>query len=68
MEQPESNDEVMQGDINLQYLHVGKTVHKRSAELVKTNDGKNDNNAAAKKGSGKNKKSTAEQPAMVRYR
>lgn len=68
MEQPENNDEVIKGDINLKYLHVGKTVTRRHAELVKANDGKNDGNATAKKGSSKNKKSVVEQPAMVRYK
>lgn len=65
MEQPESNDEMIKGDINLKYLHVGKTVTRRHAELVKTNDGKNDSNVAAKKGTSKNRKSTVEQSAMV---
>lgn len=64
MEQPESNDEMIKGDINLKYLHVGKTVTRRHAELVKTNDGKNDSNVAAKKGTSKNRKSTVEQSAM----
>lgn len=67
MEQPENNDEMVKGDVNLKLLHSGKTVTRRHAELVKTNDGKNDSNAATKKGSSKNKKSTVEQPAMVRH-
>ena len=67
MEQPENNDEVVKGDVNLKYLNMGKTVTRRHAELVKTNDGKNDTNTTAKKGGSKTKKSTVEQPAMVRW-
>ena len=67
MEQPENNDEVIKGDINLKYVNMGKTVTRRHAELVKTNDGKNDSNTTAKKGGSKTKKTTVEQPAMVRW-
>lgn len=67
MEQPDSNEEVMRGDINLKTLKGGKTVTRRNAELVKSTEGKNDMNSANKKGSAKNKKnSNAEQPSMVR--
>ena len=67
MEQPENNDEVMKGDINIKNLHVGKPVTRRHAELVKSIEGKNDSNTTAKKGSSKNKKaSMVEQPPMVR--
>jgi len=67
MEQPENNDEVMKGDINIKSLHVGKTVTRRHAELVKSTEGKNDSNATTKKGSSKNKKaSMVEAPSMVR--
>ena len=66
MEQPENKEEVIQGDIDLQSLHLGKTVHRRCAELVKTADGKNDGNTANKKGNTKNRKSAVEQSAMVR--
>ena len=65
MEQPENKEEVIKGDIDLQSLHLGKTVHRRCAELVKTADGKNDGNTANKKGNTKNRKSVVEQPAMV---
>lgn len=65
MEQPENNDEVIKGDINLKYLNMGKT--RRHSELLKTNDGKNDSNTTAKKGGSKTKKLTVEQPAMVRW-
>ena len=65
MEQPENKEEVIQGDIDLQSLHLGKTVHRRCAELVKTADGKNDGNTANKKGNTKNRKSVVEQSAMV---
>lgn len=65
MEQPDSNEEVMRGDINLKTLKGGKTVTRRNAELVKSTEGKNDMNSANKKGSAKNKKnSNAEQPSM----
>ena len=67
MEQPKNNDEVIKGDINLKHLNMGKTVTRRHAELVKTNDGKNDSNTTAKKGGSKTKKLTVEQPAMVRW-
>ena len=66
MEQPENKEEVIKGDIDLQSLHLGKTVHRRCAELVKTADGKNDGNTANKKGNAKNRKSAVEQSAMVR--
>ena len=66
MEQPENKEEVIKGDIDLQSLHLGKTVHRRCAELVKTADGKNDGNTANKKGNTKNRKSAVEQSAMVR--
>ena len=66
MEQPENKEEVIQGDIDLQSLHLGKTVHRRCAELVKTADGKNDGNTANKKGNTKNRKSAVEQSTMVR--
>lgn len=66
LEQPENKEEVIQGDIDLQSLHLGKTVHRRCAELVKTADGKNDGNTANKKGNTKNRKSAVEQSAMVR--
>lgn len=67
MEQPENNDEVIKGDINIKNLHVGKAVTRRHAELVKSTEGKNDNNATAKKGGSKNKKaSMVEAPSMVR--
>ena len=65
MEQPENKEEIIKGDIDLQSLHLGKTVHRRCAELVKTADGKNDGNTANKKGNTKNRKSVVEQPAMV---
>jgi len=42
-------------------------VTRRHAELVKSTEGKNDNNATAKKGGSKNKKaSMVEPPSMVR--
>lgn len=67
MEQPENNDEVIKGDINIKNLHVGKTVTRRHAELVKSTEGKNDSNVTAKKGGSKNKKaSMVEPPSMVR--
>ena len=67
MEQPENNDEVIKGDINIKNLHVGKTVTRRHAELVKSTEGKNDGNTTAKKGSSKNKKAPiVEPPSMVR--
>ena len=66
LEQPENKEEVIQGDIDLQSLHLGKTVHRRCAELVKIADGKNDGNTANKKGNTKNRKSAVEQSAMVR--
>ena len=66
MEQPENKEEIIKGDIDLQSLHLGKTVHRRCAELVKTADGKNDGNTANKKGNTKNRKSAVEQSAMVR--
>lgn len=65
MEQPENKEEFLKGDIDLQSLHLGKTVHRRCAELVKTADGKNDGNTANKKGNTKNRKSVAEQSPMV---
>ena len=65
MEQPENKEEIIKGDIDLQSLHLGKTVHRRCAELVKTADGKIDGNTANKKGNTKNRKSAVEQPAMV---
>lgn len=65
MEQPENKGEFIEGDIDLQSLHVGKTVHRRCAELVKTADGKNDGNTANKKGNTKNRKSVVEQSPMV---
>lgn len=67
MEQPENNDEVTKGDLNIKTLHVGKTVTRRHAELVKSTEGKND--TTAKKGGSKNKKAaTMEPPSMVRQR
>lgn len=67
MEQPENNDEVIKGDINLKNLHLGRTVTRRHAELVKSTEGKNDSNTTTKKGGAKNKKaSMVEQPSMVR--
>ena len=67
MEQPENNDELIKGDINIKNLHVGKTVTRRHAELVKSTEGKNDSNTTTKKGSSKNKKAPmVEQPPMVR--
>lgn len=65
MEQPENNDEVIKGDLNLKYPATGKVITRRHAELVRTNDGKNDGNATAKKGGSKNRKSMVEQPGMV---
>jgi len=64
MEQPENNDEVIKGDLNLKYPATGKVITRRHAELVKTNDGKNDNNTTAKKGGSKNRKTMVEQPGM----
>ena len=67
MEQPENNDEVIKGDINIKNLHVGKTVTRRHAELVKSTEGKNDSNTTTKKGGSKNKKAPMVEPAaMVR--
>ena len=66
MEQPDSSEEVMKGDINLKTLNGGKAVTRRHAELVKSIEGKNDMNTANKKGNAKNKKTSAsEQPSMV---
>lgn len=65
MEQPDSSEEVMKGDINLKTLNGGKAVTRRHAELVKSIEGKNDMNTANKKGNAKNKKTSAsEQPSM----
>lgn len=65
MEQPENNDEVIKGDINIKNLHVGKTVTRRHAELVKSTEGKNDSNTTAKKGGSKNKKAPMVEPAAM---
>lgn len=64
IEQRENNDEVTKGDVNLKYFTTGKVVTRRHAELVKTNDGKNDSNTSAKKAGSKNRKSVVEQSAM----
>ncbi|XP_044166788.1 LOW QUALITY PROTEIN: phosphoinositide 3-kinase regulatory subunit 4-like [Acropora millepora] len=64
MEQPENNDEVIKGDLNLKYPATGKVITRRHAELVKTNDGKNDNNTTAKKRGSKNRKTMVEQSGM----
>ena len=62
MEKPGNNDEVIKGDLKLKYPATGKVITRRHAELVKTNDGKNDNNTTAKKGGSKNRKTMVEQP------
>lgn len=67
MEQPDNNEEVIKGDINLRSLNVGKLVTRRHAELVKSTEGKSDTNTTNKKGGAKNKKAAAtEQSSMVR--